>query len=64
MLKNVTLMKSPYSSDDFFPRVNMYKTSSFGELPENERQALYKLYVEYVPKIDFQNVMFKKKKKD
>jgi 4-alpha-glucanotransferase len=48
LIKNVVLLRTQFEPEgQFYPRVNMFKTSSFSELESSARETLYRLYIDY-----------------
>jgi len=47
LLQNVILLRDSEDENKFYPRIEMYKTSSFQELDDWKRDRLYRLYVDY-----------------
>jgi len=47
LVQNVVLLKEDDNADNFHPRIEMQKTSSFGELDNSIKHTLHTLYISY-----------------
>eukprot|EP01114_Cavostelium_apophysatum_P001401 TRINITY_DN1120_c0_g1_i1.p1 TRINITY_DN1120_c0_g1~~TRINITY_DN1120_c0_g1_i1.p1 ORF type:complete len:903 (+),score=270.21 TRINITY_DN1120_c0_g1_i1:338-3046(+) len=47
LVQNVILLVDSEDPNKFYPRIEMFKTSSYAELPDWQRETLYKKYIDY-----------------
>jgi len=47
LVQNVCLLRDDDDENKYYPRIEMHKTSSWNELPDWQKDALYKIYVDY-----------------
>jgi len=46
-LQNVVLIQDSEDPNRFYPRIECFKTNSYSELPDYQREVIYKLYLDY-----------------